>query len=170
VRFAWTEEMLLFYVEVEDSFCGPEYVVHKNVWEGNNIEFLIAPRWYSEPYQDEYEFLFNCLKGYADLHWVDGAGLDASLLWDAEEIEYRTYDYLSFHSESSGWALQGRIPFRVFDMDTPRNNEQWGLGIFRCHFNQDMSGRLYLAWSPPLTDPPRFHTPQKFGILHFKRL
>ena len=59
VRFLWTDSFLHFYVEVEqDKPCGKD-INNSKVWMGNNIEFLLTPRWFAEPFYDEYEFLFN---------------------------------------------------------------------------------------------------------------
>jgi hypothetical protein len=165
IRFLWTETCLNFYVEVEQSH--PSYVLNDSkVWLGDNIEFLIAPRWFSEPFYDEYEFLFNSRGSYMDLHWIKDRTIEDAIKWAADGIKLNVFTHVTFHRELSGWAFQGKIPFSSFRMGVPQANEYWGLGLFRKHY-VDPSTELLLAWSPPLVNPPKFHTPSRFGMLVF---
>jgi len=165
VRFLWTRGYLNFYVEVEQSHQSFKLNFDR-VWLGDNVEFLIAPRWFTTPFYDEYEFLFNSMNGYTDLHWTSNRTMEDALNWNAKGIELKFYKQLELHKNISGWAVQGRIPFSSFNMKPPKQNDYWGLGLFRKHYIND-TNELLLAWSPPLTDPPKFHTPTRFGMLIF---
>jgi len=167
VRFMWTDEALWFYVEAEKPAGAPEQNRPEPMWSGSNVEFLLAPRWCTEPYADEYEFLFNSEGGYTDLHWAAGLTLEQALSWKAQGIQWRVLPQLTFHPDVNGWAFVGRIPFAAFELPAPQPGEYWGIGLFRKIVQGDNEVTL-LAWSPPLTNPPKFHTPTRFGILVFK--
>ena len=165
VRFLRQDQELWFYVEAECQPGQAEENDHETVWAGSNVEFLIAPRWHVEPFADEYEFLFNSDGGYADLHWTKGLTVEQALAWEAEGLEWRTLEQLTFHRNMQGWALVGRVPFKALGASSPGPGDYWGLGLFRKHVRADEV--QLLAWSPPLTDPPKFHTPTRFGMLIF---
>ena len=165
VRFLWSKDFLHFYVEVEQPH--PSFKLNcDRVWLGDNVEFLIAPRWFAASFYDEYEFLFNSMDGYTDLHWTNNRTLEDALNWHTKGIELKFYRQLTLHKNISGWAVQGKIPFSSFDMKPPKQNDYWGMGLFRKHYIDD-TNELLLAWSPPLTNPPKFHTPTRFGMLIF---
>jgi hypothetical protein len=164
-RFLWTRDHLHFYVEVEQSHPSLKLDFDR-VWLGDNIEFLIAPRWFATPFYDEYEFLFNSKGGYTDLHWTNNRTLEEALSWNVKGIELEFHGQLTLHKDISGWAVQGKIPFSSFGTRHPRQNDYWGLGLFRKHYIDD-ANELLLAWSPPLMDPPKFHTPTRFGAIIF---
>ena len=163
-RFLWDDHYLYFHVEVEHISPDRSNDNLNVVWHGNNIEFLLAPRWYNKPFYDEYEFLFNSSGGYADLHWQDNS-IEQAILWTAEDMEWRLSPDLHFHSDAVGWSFQGRISFASLDCPCPGIGDFWGLGLFRKHI--DGGKENLLAWSPPLNDPPKFHTPVRFGMLVF---
>jgi hypothetical protein len=167
VRFAWTDKALLFYVEVEQ----PEkeaFLNNDKVWTGNNIEFLISPRWYDQPLYDEYEFLFNSQQAYNDLYWIKGCNLTEALNKYSSEIQWQTKSDLYFHKELQGWSMMGKIPFSDFQVFSPLEGSYWGLGLFRKTHRSNGS-ILLQAWSPPLNNPPKFHTPSRFGMLMFTK-
>ncbi len=168
VRFAWTENNLYFYVEVQDNSCDSENINRKQLWKGNNVEFIFTPKWYSEPFYNEYEFLFNCFGDYIDLHWLKGSSLNESLEWEAEGMEINFFDELVFHNSYDGWCFEGKLPFATLKISTPQNGEHWGMGLFRCHqLKEDFKD--YLAWSPPLNDPVKFHKPSSYGKIIFDK-
>jgi hypothetical protein len=167
VRFAWTDKYLFFYVEVEQ----PEkegFLNNDKVWMGNNIEFLISPIWYDQPLYNEYEFLFNSQHAHNDLYWTKGRDLTEALSKYSSGIQWQTKPGLSFHKELRGWSMMGKIPFSDFKVFQPSDGDYWGLGLFRKSCNPDGSALLQ-AWSPPLNDPPKFHTPSRFGMLVFTK-
>lgn len=167
IRFAWTDELLFFYVEVEQ--VEKEFFVDNDkVWVGNNIEFLISPRWYDRAFYDEYEFLFNSQQACNSLYWTQECTLTEALSRPCGQIEWKTRPGLFYHKELKGWSLMGKVPFSDFETQTPLPGDYWGLGLFRKSFNQNGTVLLQ-AWSPPLNDPPKFHTPTCFGMLVFTK-
>jgi len=166
VRFLWNRTHLFFYVEVEEQDQNDVLIDNECVWNGNNIEFLIAPRWHKKPLYDEYEFVFNRSGHYNDMHWFRGSTLEDSLKWNAEGLEIRFFQRLHINPELPGWSFQGRIPFKTFNTPTPGTGDNWRIGLFRKHYIKHRFS--FLAWSPPLNNPPRFHTPERFGTLLFQ--
>ena len=167
LRLLWTKTYLVFHVEVEHRESDTQCDHNKELWHGNNIEFLIAPRWYSTPRKDEYEFLFNSSGGFNTLHWTTGLSLQQALAWMPSGIEWAVKP-LVFHKETPGWTFEGKIPFSAFKVATPETGECWGLGLFRKNVLTDSTIQL-LAWSPMFTDPVNFHTPSKFGAIMFTK-
>jgi len=163
-RFCWDDSHLRFYMEVEDDDSIGSVNRNDVVWLGNNIEIILSPHWPAEPKLDEYEFLFNSTHGHACLYW-SGPSLEEALRWECRGLEWRLRSPLAFHPEAAGWSLEGRVPFVEFGVARPQLGHYWGLGLFRRH--QLDGAPLLLAWSPPLTDPVRFHTPSRFGMLTF---
>ena len=166
VRFLWSETHLLFCVTVDQDEATILQNDNNKLWMGSNVEFLISPRWFDEPFYDEYEFLFNATGGYNDLKWQKGASLDQAYDWNAAKLQWKLVEKVSLGDDSPGWAFVGMVPFCTFDKGTPKPNEYWGLGLFRKDVLQDSTSSLY-AWSPPLNNPPKFHSPSRFGMLIF---
>ncbi|MCF6239632.1 MAG: hypothetical protein L3J79_12675 [Candidatus Marinimicrobia bacterium] len=167
VRFLWTKTHLIFHVEVERRLSDPHQDHNEELWHGNNIEFLIAPRWHATPLKDEYEFLFNSSGRNNTLHWTTGLSLQQSLAWTPSELKWAVKP-LVFHTDMPGWAFEGKISFSAFDINMPNNEDYWGLGLYRKNLSADSTIEL-LAWSPTLTDPVLFHIPDKFGALVFSK-
>lgn len=166
VRFLWSETHLLFCVTVDQDEATVLQNDNDKLWIGSNVEFLISPRWFDEPFYDEYEFLFNATGGYNDLRWEKGLSLDQAFDWGATQLQWKLVEKTLLGDESPGWAFVGRVPFCTFDIDTPKANQYWGLGLFRKDVRQDSTTSLY-AWSPPLNNPPKFHSSSRFGMLVF---
>ena len=87
-RFLWSDTHLMFYVEVLDANTGYECDNNSQVWNGNNIEFIIAPRWLEVPCADEYEFLFNSSGAENTLHWLTGGNLEQALHWKPNGLQW----------------------------------------------------------------------------------
>jgi len=166
VRLLWTDTDLWFHVEVEEAATDRIHNNDEKVWLGNNIELLLLPRWFSRPFYDEYEFLFNSTGGLNELHWEHAATLETAAKWKAAGLRRSTSRALTFHPDKQGWCLQVRLPFKSLRAETPRPGDYWGLGLYRKHYLSDGAQR-FLAWSPTFTDPPAFHVPSRLGMMVF---
>jgi hypothetical protein len=63
-----------------------------------------------------------------------------------------------------GWSAELSIPFRAIVSEPPRGNARWRANFCRIDRPRDREWELS-AWSP--TGRPRFHTPERFGVLEF---
>jgi predicted TIM-barrel fold metal-dependent hydrolase len=59
------------------------------------------------------------------------------------------------------WTCEMRIPLKALGDSKPAPGTQWRINLYRC----DRAHNAFLAWSPTLVGS--FHTPEKFGTLHF---
>ena len=64
-----------------------------------------------------------------------------------------------------GWDVEWAIPFVSIGAPAPQPGSRWRANFFRI---DQANGGEYSAWSPTLADPPDFHLPARFGVLHFE--
>lgn len=64
-----------------------------------------------------------------------------------------------------GWDVEWAIPFVSIGAPAPQPGSRWRANFFRI---DQANGGEYSAWSPTLLDPPDFHVPARFGVLHFE--
>lgn len=164
IRFLWSDKKVFFHVEAEKNSFACKNTSDK-LWNGSNIEFLFTPEWLAEPCKDEYEFLFNSDGNSNTLHWT-GKGLEAAFEWETRGLKWQLNE-IKFSSGNT-WNFAGEIPFSDLNTNTPLPGAYWGLGLFR-KITPVNGNDIMQAWSPTLENPPRFHRPEKFGMLIFKK-
>jgi hypothetical protein len=85
-------------------------------------------------------------------------GLRKEFRWECEGL--RTV----VKRDERGWVAEMSIPFRAIAPEPPRPGTQWRANFCRIDRPRGRDWELS-AWSP--TGRPRFHTPERFGIVHF---
>jgi hypothetical protein len=85
-------------------------------------------------------------------------GLRKEFRWECEGLRTRV------HRHPRGWVAELAIPFGAIVAMPPRAGTRWRANFCRIDRPRGREWELS-AWSP--TGRPRFHTPERFGILQF---
>jgi hypothetical protein len=86
-------------------------------------------------------------------------GLRKEFRWECEGL--RTL----VKRDARGWIAEISIPFRAIVAEPPAPGAQWRANFCRIDRPRGRDWELS-AWSP--TGRPRFHTPERFGIVQFE--
>lgn len=86
------------------------------------------------------------------------SGLRKEFRWECEGLRTMV------RRDTRGWSAELAIPFRAIVSEPPRHGARWRANFCRIDRPRDREWELS-AWSP--TGRPRFHTPERFGVLEF---
>ncbi len=133
---------------------------HRNrddpLWEEDVYEVFLAPE---EPARLYYEFEVNPLGTLFDARVVSPelsrAAMRVETGWDCPGFMAR----VTRHARR--WSAMLRIPLAALSGGAVP--ERWRANFYRIDRGAPDE---YSAWSPTLADPPDFHVPERFGVLH----
>lgn len=125
------------------------------LWLEDVFEVFLTPH---EPSHVYYEFEVNPLGTLFDARVhspkLRRESLRVETAWDCADLESRVT------VRPRRWSALLKIP--LAPMNDATVSARWRANFYRVDRG---SVDEYSAWSPPLTDPPEFHLPERFGVL-----
>lgn len=163
-RLLWSKTAL--YVRFEANTVEPLVISEKpdlskktlGLWDRDVCEIFIAPD-VNEP-RKYFEFEIAPNGEWVDLG-IDHTGGERNIDWD-----YKSEMETAAEIEKDKVIMAIKIPWKALGK-TPKTGNIWVGNLFRC-IGRDPN-RGYLAWSPPMTEAPNFHVPEKFGRFVFTK-
>ena len=159
VRAVWTDEALhlMFWCEDREPWATMKER-DESIYEEEVVEAFIAP---GEDRTAYFEFEINPLGTLfdAEIHW-HGHGrdlLEVRREWNCAGLTGGA------RVEAGGWQAWLAIPFAGLGL-RPSAGESWAINFYRIERRPRPE---FSSWSPLYTDPPEFHTPDRFGRLLF---
>ena len=155
VRCLWSAQYLYFsyecpYVKLT-VFNPPSPRKRDDLWRLDVVEAFIGPDLQNINHYAEFE--------------VSPSNERLDLLIDLPEKDFRWdskfQSAVKVDEKTKIWRAEFRIPFEALCREKPKAGTQWRINLFR----NDRATKVFLAWSPTLTDTT--HTPERFGILEF---
>ena len=159
VQVAWTEEELRVRFEAEDTDAWATMTAPKSlIYEEEVVEIFLDSVGDLESY---YEIEVNPLNTVLDLVLRrNRSGYLQDFKWVCEGL--RT----SVELTSKGWVTNVEIPWRSVSLGQPRAGDRWRVNFCRIDRPKGKEREL-TSWSH--LGRANFHTPERFGILHFVR-
>ena len=162
----WDDDHLYVAFIAHDKHISAHYTERDNpVSRDDCVEAFIAPD--TSDVTIYFNFEFNTLGTILDRSPRD----NRSSKWNAEGIAVKiTVDgTLNDHEDlDDKWTTEIAIPFSSFAPYAPhlppQNGDVWRLNLYRT------GGEInpqYITWSNTKTPKPKFHWPERFGIVHF---
>ncbi len=155
VRLLWTQENLyLRYVcpfEELTVFDPPLEEEREGLWERDVVEAFIG----AHP---------DRLSRYLEFEVApNGEQLDLKIDLPDKDLAWSSgfVSEVEVHDATQRWTAVLRIPLEAFEAPLPEPGTRWRMNLYRC----DRASEAFLSWRAVLTGS--FHTPERFGILHF---
>ena len=125
------------------------------------VEVFIAPD------TSYFNFEFNALGTILDRSPRD----KRSSAWNGEGVQVAIDIEGTLNQETDRdtlWTAEIALPFAVFDPYAPHlppiAGDVWRLNLYRTGGAVNLQ---YITWSNTLTPRPKFHVPERFGVVHF---
>ncbi len=174
-RMGWTPEGLYIRWSCIDSHIWADYLNRDDhLWEEEVVEIFLATS--DNPYRYyELEVSPRNLIVDLDIIWPENKSegtFDGKIEWNANgcRSDVNIRGTLNDPSDKDrSWTVLLFIPFEAIGVKAPPLGDDakpWRFNLFRID-RHETDGDEYQAWSPPLTDPINFHTPERFGYLRF---
>jgi hypothetical protein len=159
VRCAWDPGELRLLFECEDDYVWATLTERDApLYTEEVVELFIDPVGDRESYC---EIEINPLNAVLDLV------LRRSRSGYAKDFEWRCEGLRSEVRKSpAGWSVEVAIPFASVAAEPPRPESRWRMNF--CRIDRPLGRERELsAWSPPYRNS--FHTPERFGIVEFRK-
>ncbi len=155
VRCLWSPQYLYFSYECPyvrlTVFKTPSPRKRDDLWAKDVVEAFIGPD-------------LQKINHYAEFE-VSPSNERLDLLIDLPEKDFkwdsRFQSAVKVDEKAKIWRAEFRIPLSALSQEKPKAGTQWRINLFR----NDRATKVFLAWSPTLTDTT--HTPERFGMLEF---
>ncbi len=131
------------------------------LWERDVVEVFINPQ--PERVNHYYEFEVAPNNQWIDLEINRDKTPFNDAKWDSH-FEHAT----RIDSKKHVWTCEMRIPVAVMGVKTMAPDTDWRINFFRDDGPGDNTQRRVMCWSP-IPGGKTFHTPTRFGIIHFTR-
>lgn len=163
VRLAWSALGFHVSFECEDrDIWGTYRGRDEPLWTEEVVEIFLAPG-PSSPHR-YFEFQFNPFGALFDARVSNPRGdrrdMEVHPGWNSDNLR------ISNRVENGRWTVDAVLPWRDMIPGTaiPRI---WRANFFRIERPLSEPSE-YSAWSAPLTDPPDFHRPSRFGVIRLE--
>lgn len=162
VRIAWSDVGLHVGFTCEDGDIWGGYRGRDEpLWEEEAVEVFLSPG--PESPVRYLEFEFNPFGAVFDA-MVDNPRGDRSAMhvrpeWNCEGLR----SVARIDTERRQWHVDALLPWTGIHAG-PVPPAVWRANFFRIERPRNAPGE-FSAWSCPLTDPPDFHRPERFGLL-----
>lgn len=128
----------------------------RGLWERDVCEIFLAPN--EENPRKYFEFEIAPTGEWIDLEIYQKPN-ERITVWD-----YDSGMKTAARIEKDKVIIAFKVEWKAFGVK-PKAGEVWSGNIFRVVGKGETRG--FLAWSPPKTDVPNFHVPEKFGMFEF---
>jgi hypothetical protein len=169
VKILWDDEYLYIGAICQDAYITARQTEHDGpIYRDDCLEIMVAP----DPTRLDhyYNIEWNAIGAYLDNHRPRGPA-NPSVPWDAEGVQLAGRIRGTPNDDSDRdecWITEIAIPLRNFAAAArhmpPRPGDMWRANLNRHGGETNMQ---YSQWSPGDTEKPSFHTPHRFGELHF---
>jgi len=157
VRAVWTEAALHIAFRCEDP--EPWATMNRrdeDLYEEEVVEVFLAP---NDDHTSYFEFEINPLGALFDarVRWRHQGAIEVRRDWDCRGLVGASL------IEPGGWRAYLAIPFAGLQV-WPTAGRTWAANFYRIE--RRPIGE-FSSWSPLFTDPPQYHTPERFGRIQF---
>lgn len=127
-----------------------------SLYEEEVVEVFLAPHGDRTTY---FEFEINPLGALFDakIRWHGPGSIEVRREWDCPGLLGGAGD------KPGGWQAWLAIPFTGLGT-RPSPGESWAINFYRIERRPQSE---FSSWSPLYTDPPAYHTPERFGTIRF---
>jgi hypothetical protein len=162
VRLAWSDAGLhVDFLCEDDDVWGSYRERDEPLWEEEAVEVFLAPG--PDPPVRYFEFQFNPFGAVFDARVDNPHGDRASMRvrsdWDCRGLR----SHARVEAGERRWHVRALLPWNGLGVDSGPPLD-WRANFFRIERPRE-APHEFSAWSPPLTDPPDFHRPARFGRL-----
>lgn len=158
VKAVWTETALHIAFWCEDPEPWATMTLRdESLYEEEVVELFLAPNGDHTRY---FEFEINPLGALfdAEIRWHHQGSIEVRREWDCRGLAGT-----AVIEAGHGWRAQLTIPFAGLQA-RPAAGETWAANFYRI---ERRPVREFSSWSPLFTDPPEYHSPERFGRLMF---
>ncbi len=162
VRVSWDDAALhVRFVCEDDDIWGRYRGRDEPLWEEEAVEIFLSPG--GDPPRVYFELEFNPFGAVFDAIVRNPTSTRREMRVDAEWDCAGLVHAARVLAPERRWTVEASIPWRGLGVEPPVP-ALWRANFFRIERPRRGTPE-FSAWSPPRTDPPDFHKPERFGRL-----